>query len=87
MVIQQREMYQKSVDYSTRNEEKLPVHFEVGDLVRFKERRRKMDKSTYWLDHVYMIIKKNRFSYMLGNPDESYNLISQDIDLSTMRCN
>lgn len=68
----QREMYQKSVDYNTRNEEKLPVHFEVGDLVRFKERRRKMDKSTYWSDHVYMIIKKNRFSYMLGNPDGSY---------------
>lgn len=69
----QKRILVESVKYNFNNDYKLKVHFEVGDLVRFKERRRVVDKDTYWSDHVYRIIKKNRYTYLLGNIDGTYD--------------
>lgn len=71
--ILQKRILVDSVKYNTNNDLKLKVHFAVGDLARFKERRRAVDKDTYWSDRVYMIIKKNRYTFVLGNQDGSYN--------------
>lgn len=72
----QKRMLVESVRFNWNNKEKIKkmhkVTFEVGDLVRFDERRKKLDKATFWSDQVYRIIKKNHYSYILGDADGNF---------------
>lgn len=73
--ILQKRVLVESINHNIDNEIKMPEKqkFRIGDLVRFKERRRDMDKMTFWSDAVYKIINKFRYSYQLGDAkDGSY---------------
>lgn len=69
--ILQKKVLVESINRNVDNEFRLDNNqrFRIGDLVRFKERRKTFDKMIFWSDKVYKIINKNRFSYQIGNVD------------------
>lgn len=77
--ILQNRVLVESIDRNVDNEFKLYPNqrFRIGDWVRYQERRRPNDKLNFWSDQVYKIINKYRFSYQLGNIDDTPTDISK----------